>query len=534
MLGVGQFFLLLLFLACSPSARANDIYVSQAGGGSGSSCSSARGVATLSSGDWVGGNTIHLCGVISTAVTAQGSGSSGNVIKLLFEPGARISLPYCPATGCLQIDGRSYITVDGGLPCGPSVTNKASCNGVIEATANGSALANRVADSIGVRLNNVTNVEVKNLMIRNMYVHTSPSDTTPSAPRPSCVEIPGTASQIRIHDNTMHDALWCANILSSAPADHIYWYENETYNTGHAYAVGVTAQTDDSIYIHDNYDHDHANWDTNGCVYHNDGIHAFQTAGGRITNLFEYNNVFAGNWGSCPTAMIYTEGVSFTLWAFNNVGLGQNTGPIGNGCFTLTVGPLGSSYAYNNTCIMGTAQNNYNIKWEGNSDIQNNAIANSTQYLATMASNVTVPSGKLIDYNAWGVAPNYCQWYLATSTGTACNGAPGYLNFSQWQSFLRNLLPSSSGDAHGFATASLGVDAKGRPLAGSPLIGKGHNLSSICSGQPNPGLGALCYDADGNPRPSGTAPWDIGAYTSGTAATNAQVAPPSGLTATVQ
>src|SRR5262249_53430626 len=150
----------------------------------------------------------------------------------------------------------------------------------------------------------------------------------------------------------------------------------------------------------------------------------------------------------------------FTLWAFNNVGLGQNTGPIGNGCFTLTVGPLGSAYAYNNTCIMGSAQNNYNIKWEGNSDIQNNAIANSTQYLVTMASTVTVPSGKLIDYNAWGVSPSYCQWYLASSPGTSCNGAAGYLNFSQWQSFLRNLLPTSSGDAHGFAAASLGVDAK--------------------------------------------------------------------------
>jgi len=533
MLAIGQFFLLLLFLACSPSARANDIYVTETGGGSGSSCSSARDVSSLSSGDWVGGNTIHLCGVIKTAVTAQGSGSSGNVIQLLFETGARISLPYCPASGCLQIDGRSYITVDGGIPCGPSVTNKASCNGIIEATANGSALANRVADSIGVRLNNVTHVEVKNLLIQNMYVHTSPSDTTPSAPRPSCVEIPGTASQVSIHDNTMHDALWCANILSSAPSDHIYWYKNETYNTGHAYAVGVTTQTVDSIYIHDNYDHDHANWDTSNCAYHNDGIHAFQTAGGRITNLFEYNNVFGGNWGSCPTAMIYTEGVSFTLFAFNNVGLGQNTGPIGNGCFTLTVGPAGTAYAYNNTCLMGTAQNNYNIKWEGNSDIQNNAIANSTQYLATMATNVTVPSGKLIDYNAWGVPASYCQWYLASSTGTSCNGAPGYLNFSQWQSFLRNLLPSSSGDAHGFATASLGLDAKGRPVAGSPLIGKGHNLSSICSGQPNPGLGALCYDAAGTPRPSGTANWDIGAYTSGTATATA-VAPPSGLTATVQ
>ena len=59
------------------------------------------------------------------------------------------------------------------------------------------------------------------------------------------------------------------------------------------------------------------------------------------------------------------------------------------------MGPAGSAYAYNNTCIMGTAQNNYNIKWEGVSDIQNNAIANSTQFLATMA-NVTTKSWRRI------------------------------------------------------------------------------------------------------------------------------------------
>jgi len=535
MLFIIQIIIFLSVLVSSPAAHASDVYVSQSGGGSGSSCSSARSVSSLSSGDWAGGTTIHLCGAITTALNALGSGSSGNPINVRFESGAKISLPFCPATGCLQIDGQSYIVVDGGVPCGPSVKNKSACNGIIEANANGTNFANHDSHGTGVRMNNVTNIEVRNLIVQNLYVHTSPSDYSPSAPWPSCMDLPGTASQVKIHDNTMHDALWCANTISSSPTDHIYWYNNETYNTGHAYAVGVTTQTDDSIYIHDNYDHDHANWDTAGCAYHDDGIHAFQTAGGLITNLYEYNNIFAGNWGSCPTAMVYTEGTAFTLWAFNNIGLGQNSVAIPNGCFTLTVGPSGSAHAYNNTCVMSATQNNYNIKWEGQADIQNNATANTTQYIATMSS-VTVPSGKLIDYNAWGVSATYCQWYASNSATTQCNGAPGYLNFSQWQTYLRNTLPSSSGDAHGFAVATpanLGLDSTGRPQSGSPVIGKGHNLSSICSGQPNPGIGALCYDADGKPRPSGTTSWDIGAYSSGSSV-SVQIAPPTSLTATIQ
>jgi hypothetical protein len=109
------------------------------------------------------------------------------------------------------------------------------------------------------------------------------------------------------------------------------------------------------------------------------------------------------------------------------------------------------------------------------------------------------------------------------------------MNFAQWQSFLQSTYPSSGGDSHGMALASpanLGLDSNGRPQNGSPLIGKGHNLSSLCSGQPNPGIGALCYDAAGNARPGGTTSWDLGAYSSGTTATT--VAPPSSLVATVQ
>jgi hypothetical protein len=68
--------------------------------------------------------------------------------------------------------------------------------------------------------------------------------------------------------------------------------------------------------------------------------------------------------------------------------------------------------------------------------------------------------------------------------------------------------------------------------SGSAAIGVGTNLTSVCSGQPNPGLGALCSDRSGNPRPV-TGAWDAGAYQSGGVIGN-QPAAPTGLAATVQ
>lgn len=532
------FIVFFLFLALSASARAADIYVTQAGGGAGTSCGSPRAVSSLTGSDWAPGNTIHLCGKITSAVVAQGSGTVGNVALLKFETGASISVPTCPATGCLQLDSRSYITVDGGVPCGPiGMTSQASlCNGIIEASANGTGLANQSASSVGISMANVTNIEIKNLMIRNTYVRNNPNDLTlSSSGPPSCIYSNGSMDTVKIHDSVMHDTLWCLEFVSGSAQNNLEVYRVETYNTGHSRAYGVVSQTDNNIWDHDNWDHDHANWNSSGCRYHNDGIHAYQTAGGNITNLFEYNDIFSGDWGLCPTAMTYHELIAGTLYAFNNRGLGLTTsGPIGNGCFTNTVGPSGTNKTYNNTCLLNPAnQNNYNIKWEHDSDVQNNATANSSAPLTFMPANVTVPSGRLIDYNWWQGSTTACILFANASPVTACNGGTGYMNIGQWRSYLATAFPTSGAESHGGASNSvpnLGLSSSGVPQAGSPLIGVGHNLTSICSSQPIPGIGALCFDAQGATRPA-TGNWTVGAIEYNGTPPSAPVAP-TGVTAT--
>ena len=102
-------------------------YVAQsaAGTGNGSSCANAQAVSTLStSTHWTPGNVIGLCGTITSAITAQGSGTSANPITVYWEPGATMTMsaPSC-TSGCVNVNNRSYIVLNGGGTGVINVTN---------------------------------------------------------------------------------------------------------------------------------------------------------------------------------------------------------------------------------------------------------------------------------------------------------------------------------------------------------------------------------------------------------------------------
>jgi hypothetical protein len=114
----------LLLLAASPVA-AEDLYVAQSSSGAadGSSCANALAATFFNNaanwgagaGQINGGDTVHLCGTITSTLTTQASGTAGNLITILFEAGAKLSQAVCPSgTGCLQIAGHDFIVVNGG------------------------------------------------------------------------------------------------------------------------------------------------------------------------------------------------------------------------------------------------------------------------------------------------------------------------------------------------------------------------------------------------------------------------------------
>src|ERR1017187_1440357 len=106
---------------------AADIYFGQSSAGSnnGSNCANAYSASRFNTNDsnWTAGNTLHLCGTISSVLTAQNSGSSGSPITILFEPGAQMSNAAFPSTGAMVVTSLNYITINGGT------------NGVIQNTA---------------------------------------------------------------------------------------------------------------------------------------------------------------------------------------------------------------------------------------------------------------------------------------------------------------------------------------------------------------------------------------------------------------
>ncbi len=107
----------------------------------------------------------------TTALAFQGSGTPGNVITLLFEPGTVVQAPYFPpsvggSTNCgggICGQGRSYISSSHG-----------GANGIVQNTANGTAgsYSNSKSSEL-IDIHNCFNCTVQNLSLLNVYARKS-------------------------------------------------------------------------------------------------------------------------------------------------------------------------------------------------------------------------------------------------------------------------------------------------------------------------------------------------------------------------
>jgi hypothetical protein len=234
-----SFVILASFVPVSEAAATN-VYIAQnaAGAGNGADCADSLSVSWFnnsvnwgSGGSQIGpGTVVHLCGTITTTLTVNGSGTSGNVIEILFESGASITVATCNGA-CLNLGGNSYILIDGGAnrPCGWNVATNASegtCNGVIQDTANGTALANHNADT-GISISG-SNVEVRNIGIYNIWVSNGTSANSPGT-NPQCIGV-NTSSNITVHDMVCHDAVSFINGIYGTNISGYNVYNNEVYN----------------------------------------------------------------------------------------------------------------------------------------------------------------------------------------------------------------------------------------------------------------------------------------------------------------
>jgi hypothetical protein len=515
--------------AMSVSAQASDVYITPDGGGSGVCTNNTHPPSWFnSSGNWgsgaaqIGPDTIvHLCGTITTALTAQGSGTSGHPWTLLFESGAKISKSTPPF---LDVSGRSFFVIDGGSSCGwnPATLSETACNGLLEATANGTGMANH-SDAHAVTCGSSHDWEFRNISMQNMYVRVPNSGDTNGSNGTLFYCYPDPVNNVHIHHLTVNNFHWgmtfnaqdSGSSVNNVEIDHV---SHKNYDHGVASGIGAGFIT--NLLIHDNGYGTTKVWDTLDNSNHHDGVHLYDgengLQSGSISGVQIYRNYFYGDWGNNPTGWIFFEGhINATI--YNNVGISPaGTHNLANGAFNNcnSIGPH-TVNLYNNTFIfLQSAQNPYMIQLCGTHDVRNNALVtqtgpNNNPFLSSG------PGSGTWNYNAYASTnPGY---QLFSNSGSCC-----VWTYAQWKT-------NKGADANSGAIQSppMGLNtASGAPNTGSPVISAGQNLTSL-------GISALNSDMNGNARPTSGA-WTIGAFNFGSSTSNSDPLPPTGLNAVVQ
>jgi hypothetical protein len=514
----------IMLIACGAGCcvlRANDVYIAQnsAGSANGASCSSAFAMTYFNTaGNWssnpstgakIGpGTTVHLCGTFNAPAGANGflafqrGGTSGNPITLVAEPGLLMQAPYWGLGGAIAASETSWVTLNG------------MNNGTIQATANGTRLANQAPActgafcGAGISLVRCDNCVVQNWTIANIYVNVPPNDESLVADTMAGIFY-NSGNNVIVSGNTVHDAKWCV-MFGYWPGEttrNVRIYSNTLYNCDH----GVAVYSDNSgavlndLYIYGNTIHDAVNWDDNLNHNHHDGIHISPVQNNtQLHNVYIYNNYIYGDWGGHCNAFVYLEGPPDPATALiTNANVFNNLLVNASPAHTCANGLIQDFSAQdtliaNNTLIGPSSAHGTAIISEEvlphHTNIKNNVIS-GFEYAFYIGQGNALPAS---DYNDFNNVAN-----MALVWGTDCCGA-----IQQWHG------KSGSPDAHSIRT-NPNLSSSYAPQAGSPAIRTGTNLTSV-------GLASLNSDKAGVQRPAGVCAaagasgcWDLGAYQSG-------------------
>jgi hypothetical protein len=548
-------------LCCSlvSQAFASDVYFAQsaAGGGAGTSCATAESVATFNGGTATAGNIYHLCGTITSQVTVPTctSGSTGTHCELLFDSGSTGNITAAALSAAGAIVPQSYWTIDGGTPCGTSgptanfLTWNTSCStnktgtGFISNTANGTGLANQVA-TVGIFASGVHDLEIRNLLILNLYQKTAfISDISTGAQNTFGIELTGVGTNILIHDtrvSMVNTGIYVALTGSSTNTQVCRnTVDQNKWGILTAQGSGISTNTVDCF----NDISIGTLWNTdfnNGDPYHTDHLFVFgQNSSAYMNGAYLYGNYIHGPAGSfnttdglyyCESGHIYANQNLNALYIFDNV-FQLTSGYSCGGMVTTGYGTTGQWIVNNTFLSYGAAScfaNNGGNTCTANADFGPNASASTTG-----ENNITSGFNNPVIYNHSG-SVGFAAWDYNLYFGWDNSGFPWCIGttsscanstiYTCFQTSDGNCNFDNGGQANGPWNAV--HDAHGNEI--NPQLTSsfhlanntsgawqtGINLYSICNGQPNPGLGALCFDANNVARPTTASglPWDMGAY----------------------
>ena len=437
--------LILLFTLFSIPAFAADYYIAQtaAGSANGTSCANAY-VYTW---PWTGvndGDTVHLCGTITSTLTIPESGTSAG-ITVKFETGANFTAAaWSTGSGAaIYANGKSYIIIDGGT------------NGIIQNTANGDSFANQQV-SHGIDITGGAYWTIKNLTIQNIYVHVYNNASTTLGCGISTVD----TSNISIYNNTMNNAYFAVALSNSSSAVstfNIYSNIISACSTAIVVAPGGPSNSIDTVNIHDNTITMGLNWYDTPDNNHIDGMHIWgypNTPTNQVTNLKIYNNNVGGDPSSHSTAGIYVEyGViapqiyNNVLWDVANHHAEGFIAIKGNSAITAS-----NSKIYNNTMYGAGAGLCIYLAGSTGHDIKNNIMANTDYLITENDSNTTIsasnyndfyPTGNQShDFSISGVSQTWAQWQTAGWDANSITTQPPFVSYSNFA--LTSSIPGTN------------------------------------------------------------------------------------------
>ena len=467
-----KLFILIFVLLFSVPAFAEDLYYaqSQAGTHSGDSCANAIALSAISWGSGTGNigasDTAHLCGTLTSTLTVGASGTSGNLITIKFETGAKFSKAYwgTDTSAAINAAGRNYITIDGGT------------NGIIENTDNGDSFGNQQITQ-AIEITSGTHYEIKNLTIQNLYVHVANVESTV---RGRCINAVD-SSYVSVHNNTLNNAYFAfvGGTTGSSNLTNIDIYSNTISACSTDIVVGLGGGSIDTVNIYNNTITMGANWYEAANGNHVDGIHIWGLAGTAyaVSNVQIYNNNIGGDCGGHSTSTIFLEYYVPNPLIYNNV-LWSVTHYPGDGYIFLkgTGSSTSGARIYNNTINgMGSGPG---VEITGHTGVifENNIITN-------------VPGFILLDDGTSNMTTsNYNDFYPSSGNVFTVGGTTHTLSY--WQNTLGY-------DANSIST-NPNLNSDYSEKSNSPTVDAGTSISSV-----------FTTDYLGYTR-SGT--WDIGAY----------------------
>lgn len=520
-------FLTVIFVLVTPLfSLANDIYIAQnaIGANNGADCNDAYAMTFFnnsanwgSGGNKIGpGTTVHLCGTFNASAGAnnylafQTGGNSTNPITLLFENGAVLTAPYWSGA-VININGNSYVTVDGGA------------NGIVQATANGTNLANQAdnGECVVSQGGNATDVIVQNLTCANLYVDSSPSDN--GGEDTYGFDIWNTSNLV-IQNNTIHDLKWAIrnSYAVGGTYSNLTVTGNDIYNMDHGWFATDSNSSGSAVmsgfHIYGNTLGSMTNWDNTADNNHHDGFHlSTNSPASLFSSFFLYDNYLYGDIGANANGGFFSfpsgPSTESGLYVFNNLFVNTSA----NHCWAngfVSLYSVGAATITNNTFVSNaTSCKDNGLDYNDGSTgltFENNIAQNMAN------SSIYAPGGVSVSAMDYNIYYNSLSWFWTSNWYTTLAG---------WQSASH--LDSSSTVSSPILTSTYHLTS-----SKSSAWQAGTNLYSICNGQPNPGLGALCLDKAGIARPS-SGNWDIGAYYD-SGGNNQPPGPPTGLNATVQ